>query len=122
MARILITITKQNDDPWILIKRDLIQDIFSQEEIDNTIKPYFQYIKALPGYIYEQSSVEITGNTSVSTMVFDTIENAANAYVKLYPANEQTLEQVVKNKNQLIKQKMQEAGVHYSFSAILDNT
>lgn len=122
MARILITITKQNDDPWILLKRDLTQAVFSQEEIDNVIAPYYQYIKALPGYNYEQSSVEITGNTSVSTIVFDTIENAANAYLKLYPSDEQTLDQVVKNKNQLIKQKMQEAGVHYSFSTILDNT
>lgn len=122
MAQIIVTITKQESDPWILLKKEIVNDIFSQEEINNITKPYIEYIKTLQGYDYSQSFIDIVGNTATTHMFFDTLENASNAFVKLYPDNEQTLEQVVKNKNTLIKQKMQEAGVQYSFSATVSAT
>lgn len=110
MAKIIVTVTKRESDPWILLKKDMVNQIFTQDEIDLIIRPYINYVKSLPGYLYDQSSVTINGNTAVSEMVFDTNENLESAYPNLFGID---VNEIVKNKNLLVRAKVLAAGAQY---------
>lgn len=113
MAKIIVTVTKRENDPWILLKKDIVNQVFTQDEIDLIIRPYIDYLKSMPGYLYDQSSVTINGNTAISEIVFDTNENLESAYPNLFgvDANE-----IVKNKNLLVRAKVLATGAEYQVS------
>jgi hypothetical protein len=112
MPKIVITLTKANADPWIISSKDSLQD-FTEEEKLQVLKPYFDYLKALPGYSYEQSLAEtyVDGDTSVTTICFDTEANMLSAKELLFGNN---VNSVVQNRNTFMKNKVQSANVVYN--------
>ncbi len=109
-SKIIVKLIKNEDDPWILTKQDLLPSLFTQEEIATHISPFFAYIRTLPGYLAEEASNVIEGNISTTTIAFDTYENMLNGKEKLFGDD---LDETVVNKNNFFKQKMQEANVTY---------
>lgn len=109
---------KNEDDPWILLKQDLVSSLFTQEEIDTYIVPFAVYLRSLPGYILEEASNVIEGNVSTTTIPFDTYENMLNGKEKLFGDN---LDPVVVNKNQFFREKLQEANISYTREITYDN-
>jgi hypothetical protein len=112
MPKITVTLTKANSDPWIISSKDLLQN-FTEEERLQILKPYMDYVMALPGYSYEQSLSEtyIDGDTSVTTICFDTEANMLSAKELLFGSN---LDPVVQSRNNFIKDKIQSANVVYN--------
>lgn len=113
MNKIKITLTKANSDPWILGNKDFAIQGFTEEERLQYLKPYMDYVKALPGYSYEQSLIEtyIDGDTSVTMICFDTEANMLSAKDLLFGAN---LDTVVQSRNNFIRNKLQAANVTYN--------
>lgn len=116
MAKLIIKLTKQPQDPWILLS-DTSQ--FTQEEIDTIITPYYDYVKTLPGIQVQTPFPEpvITDNTSVSTLLFDTNKDIIVARDKLFL---EPKDAAVINKNALIRQKLMAAGVKYTVETELE--
>ena len=110
MSKIIITITKKDNDPWILFKSGIASSVFSQQEINDVVKPFFDFLKSIPGYDYDSSGTTIDGNTSRTEMVFDTKENMMNAFSKLFGPD---VENVVKNKNELLASRIAESNATY---------
>lgn len=110
MPRIITTITKQPSDPWIILKEGMTSDIFSEEEINNIILPYVEYVRSLLGIITPETLSTIENDTFTSTLSFDTIENTSLAYSKLFGTE---LDPIVVAKNNLLKQKMTSANLVY---------
>lgn len=109
--RIVVTTTKQENDPWIRLDKNNILTYFSVEEVREVFVPYFRYADSMPGYLPEQSAWITEGNTRKSIISFDSSENMLAAKDKLFG---DTLEEVVIAKNNLRLAKEQELGVQYT--------
>ena len=88
--------------PWILDSQQ--QDYFTQEEIDDIIIPYTEYMKNLPGAISIDIE-EVNNALLVVKLEYDTEENLQNALA------EQKENYIVKRRNDLYKSKMNELGL-----------
>ena len=88
--------------PWILDSQQ--QDYFTQEEIDDIIIPYTEYMKNLPGAISIDIE-EVNNALLVVKLEYDTEENLQNALA------EQKENSIVKRRNDLYKSKMNELGL-----------
>lgn len=114
MSKIITEIVKQENDPWILIEKNIIDagQIFTQEEFDTVIRPFLAFVRELPGYDYFSQETVIEGNQATITMVFDTIADMLTAKDRLFSANTTDIEVI--NKNLLLRNKMQSANVTYN--------
>lgn len=111
MPKIITTITKQSSEPWIILKEGMSSDIFSEEERNNIILPYIEYVRSLPGIISDETLSTVENNTFTSILSFDTIEHTTAAYNKLFGAQ---LDAIVVAKNDLLKQKMTSSNLRYN--------
>lgn len=105
MPKIVKTIVNTNQNgtkPWIL--DDQRQDYFTQEEINDIIIPYEEYMKNLPGAISIEIK-EVDNSSLVVKLEYDTEENLQNA---LAMQGGNTINSVVKLRNDLYKSKMEE--------------
>lgn len=111
MPKIIVTLTKANSDPWIVSSKDLLTNFIEEERLQK-LKPYMDYVLALPGYSYEQSLAEtyIDGDTSVTAICFDTEANMLSAKELLFGSN---LDPVIQTRNSFIRDKMQSANITY---------
>ena len=120
MPKIITNITKQENDPWILIERTILEqgELFTQEEMNSTIIPFLDFVKNLPGYDYPARQFIINGNQATITMTFDTSDDMMSAKAKLFGPS--VTDAVVLNKNALLKSKIESAGANYSVSVTLE--
>jgi hypothetical protein len=105
MPKIVKRIVNTNlngNKPWILDSQQ--QDYFTQEEIDDIIIPYTEYMKNLPGAL--SIDIKEVNNTLLTIeLEYDTEENLQNA-VAMQKENA-----IVKRRNDLYKSKMDELGL-----------
>lgn len=120
MPKIITNITKRENDPWILIEKNILEQgqIFTQEEINSTILPFLVFLRNLPGYDHSAQGTVINGNQATITMTFDTSADMISAKAKLFGPS--VTDTVVINKNALLKSKIENAGVNYSVSVTLE--
>jgi hypothetical protein len=105
MPKIVKRIVNTNlngNKPWILDSQQ--QDYFTQEEINDIIIPYKQYMKNLPGALSIDIE-EVDSTLLVVKLEYDTEENLQNA-VAVQKENV-----IVKRRNDLYKSKMNELGL-----------
>lgn len=78
MPKLIVKITKNLDDPWILtMDSPPSLEYFTQEEIDTVMIPYFKEVRKIPGLI---SITETTdGNTKRVEYTFDSMENMSKS-------------------------------------------
>ena len=117
MAKIINTITKQEQDPWIMVGAAFRNDYFTQEEIDTIITPYFAFLDQLAGYNKTDSAAVVDGNQATVTTVFDTAEDAAAALPLLFGDRVAT---EVAAKNQLLSSKRQSYNVNYTYNVTVE--
>jgi hypothetical protein len=88
MPNVVIKITKGSaDEPWIILTTDFIKENFSADEISNTIIPYTNFRKQLPGF--QETSVTYPDSlTMLITHSFDTVEHATAALTYFEPPYE----------------------------------
>jgi hypothetical protein len=110
MSKIITTLHKNVDEPWILLTKDTLQP-FSPQELHDVVDPYTEYVKKLPGVQFDKFTTVINDTSAILTMVFDTPENMYIAKDKLFGTN---LDKVVVNKNELIRSKVFAENVFYS--------
>ena len=72
MPTLTTTLTKQENDPWILSK-DGPSNIFTYEEIQNSLKPYWEAVQALSGLVSISETTD--GNVKTVVYTFDTQDN-----------------------------------------------
>lgn len=105
MPKIVKTIVNTNtggSKPWILDSQQ--QDYFTQEEINDIIIPYTEYMKNLPGAISIEVE-EVDTTLLIVKLEYDTEENLQNALA------EQKENNIVKRRNDLYKSKMNQLGL-----------
>jgi hypothetical protein len=107
MPKIVTTITKKPNDPWILITRP---EVFTAAEMEDVITPYLYYVRSLPGFMTGLKTNSITDNVFVNEIYFDTEENARNAKELLFGEN---LDDRIVRKNALMKRKILAKSVTY---------
>lgn len=121
MAKIVVTIKKKPGDPWVLTHPSMEStwpQYFTQQEIDEIIKPYNEYLRNMPGYIAADSSFTIEGDTATSVGMFSIPQLAAGAFgILRSTANEDS--PIVLARNKLVKDKMNELGISYEVSSVL---
>jgi hypothetical protein len=109
--KIVVTTTKQENDPWIRLDKDNILTYFSAQEVREVFVPYFRYADSMPGYLPQQSAWVTEGNTQKSIISFDSNENMLAAKNNLFG---DSVSEVVVAKNNLRLSKQQELGVQYT--------
>lgn len=110
-SKIKITTTKQSSDPWISLNKDIVENHFSQQEIQSVVVPYITYLTSLSGYVAEESSSTIEGNVQTTYIAFDSADHLIEAKNKLFGSN---LDPVVTAKNALLKSKQDASNIIYS--------
>lgn len=74
MPKLKITIQKRTEDPWILNLGQPISNVyFTEQEITDVIRPYWQSVEQMTGLLSVNDEVET--DTRTVTYVFDTLEN-----------------------------------------------
>lgn len=111
MATVKTTLTKQSTDPWILLTD---ATLFTQEEMDNVVTPYTNFVKSLTGN--QGLTTDINGDTAVFTWTYDTMENAATARQEMTDITNT----IVSAKNFLLHSKLQSANAIYKSSTIYE--
>jgi len=104
MVKTIINTSPNGTKPWILDSQR--QEYFTQEEINNIIIPYTEYVKNLPGAL--SIDVQEVDNTLVVKQEFDTQENLNNAAVA---QAKDTQNSIVKLRNELYENKMKDLGL-----------
>lgn len=104
-------VVKNESDPWITIEKDTLKETFTQEEIDTIIVPFFNFLWALPGYVESINTTSASENKKITNLVFDSYENMMSAINVLYGPNANP---VVVAKNNLLNEKIQQAGAVYT--------
>jgi hypothetical protein len=115
MAKVIVTLQKTSETPWVLASREHASENYTQEEMDTILFPYLEYIKTIPGYDWANTTSVFSedNNTLTTTYNFDTIENA-NAGLQLMFSSEPN--SISFNRSQLLKNKLNELGVSYTAS------
>lgn len=118
MPTITVTLKKSAGDSWVLASRDHAAEHYTQEEIDNTLIPFLEYIKTLPGYDWANTTSVFSedNNTLTTTHNFDTIENAIDADLKMFTPEEGTISYT---RNQLVQSRIKSSGFNYTFSKVV---
>lgn len=108
-VRLITTFTKQNDaDPWILLAKAYVPQVFSEQEIAEVVLPFIEYSKSLPGMIPDSFTLDVAGNVATMARDFDTEQAAAIYQHTLGPGSANPL---VIAKNQLLKSKFEALNV-----------
>jgi hypothetical protein len=110
MFSLIFTTTRPDtsSDEWWIQKEITDKAKFTDEEYDSTIKPYWDWVHTLPGFI----SVEITYPDDLIKKVsydFDTESNATSAFNLItYQGGKNTNQhELAKNKRELSHSKME---------------
>jgi len=115
MAKYIYTITKGSpDEIWMnMSDLDFLKNNFTQEEINNVLMRYKNFVSSLPGY--QSSSVNTISDVSKEFITtFDTLDNANNAYQQLVrPYANNSIQEIMQT---LMIRKREELNLNYTIT------
>lgn len=121
MTKLISVVTKKIWDPWIHPVMNETSDgyipneYFTQEEIDNVLMPFLNYVRTQVGFDPNSVVKNISGNESVTIREFDTLDHAKLAAINIGGIGPNP-DPVVVARNELLRQKTEAANVTYTYS------
>jgi hypothetical protein len=112
MPKIVRVITNTNPSgvkPWIL--QEDYAEHFTQQEMDEILTPYFQFVASLTGFV--ETTQEEIDDTLVVKIEFDTMENLTAAENQISGADANI---IVKTRMEFFKNRIQEMGGESTFA------
>lgn len=104
MPTLQVKLTKNPEDPWILLLNTYPGlEYFTQDQIDTILKPYINAVKELPGLLNISESIE--ENTLTLSYEFDTNEHLINSRSLMIDSN------LAKSRSTLLNQIMLANGI-----------
>jgi hypothetical protein len=118
-CKFVTEIEKSNSQIWVTIHENSYH-LFTQQEVDEIIVPYKQFVQTLDGLLIEENSWEFLNENKLKlTTVFDSKENALNGILKMSKDSDVD---IVISKNLLLKNKYEELEINYTVKKYLEFT